>query len=84
MSIEAEITVTLAEAELTDEMQIALHAGWPERVTVEFTIEQAEHLAHDLIECAVEGRRAVREYLAERARDRVAHGFDVDLPRVDA
>lgn len=80
MSIEADITVTLAEVEITDDYHVELrtrHKGTC------FTPDEAEQLAAELVVKAEEARQALRDDLAEQARQSVVHGFDIDAPRAD-
>jgi len=72
MSVTAEITVTLAEVEVTDDYRVEVKLHEP---TVAFTWTEAEQLANELIEAVVEAREALREDFGTPA---APHGFDVD------
>lgn len=73
MSVTAEITVTLAEVEVTDDYRVAVKLHQP---AVDFAWWEAEQLANELIEAVVEARNALREDFGTPA---VSHGFDVDM-----
>lgn len=72
MSIEASITVTLAEVEVTDEYQVSLKTR---KKLTELQPDEAVKLASELIEAAKDADGALRDDLA-RSLAR-AHGFDV-------
>ena len=72
MSVTAEITVTLAEVEVTDDYRVAVKLHQP---TMDFEWQEAEQLANELIDAVVEARKALREDFGTPA---APHGFDVD------
>lgn len=77
MSIEVEITVTVASVEVTDDYGVEL-AVWPDGVkrrAVSLSSAQALALARELSQAAADVEEALRADLAER--DTRAHGFDV-------
>ena len=71
MSIEAEITVTLAQVEVADDYRIALTMREP---VLELTHTEAEQLAAELLAAVVEARAML---VADFPVENLAHGFDV-------
>ena len=80
MSIEAEITVTLASVEVTDDYQVELRTR---RKGTSFTPDEAVQLADELVRAATAATEALQADLLEHAKRTATHGFDVDLPRAD-
>lgn len=72
MSVTVEITVTLAEVEVTDDYRVELKLHEP---TVAFSWTEAEQLAHELFEAVERAREALREDFGTPA---APNGFDVD------
>jgi len=81
MSIEAEITVTLASVEVTDDYQVELRTR---RKGTSFTPDEAVQLADELVRAATAATVALQEDMLERARHTMTHGFDIDAPRAGA
>lgn len=73
MAITAELRITIAEVEVTDEYRVLLTT---ERKKTGLAIDEAERLAHELIEAAAEARAALKQ---DFTRDVMRHGFDVDM-----
>jgi hypothetical protein len=73
MAIEADVTVRLAEVEVTDDYMVALHQR---RRHTAYTPDEAEALAKELVDAALQARLVLAE--DEAARVTVAHGFDRD------
>lgn len=73
MSIEAEIVVTLAEVEVTDDYRVAI--ALRERVTV-LDLSQAEQLAAELVDAVAEAQKAAAEDFPP-VRPGEVHAFDI-------
>lgn len=71
MSIEAQIMITLAEVEVTDDYRIEVKQHAP---AVTYTWSEAEQLANELITAVEDARAALRE---DFPVPNLAHKFDV-------
>lgn len=74
MSIEARITVTLVDVEVTDEYMVDLFTPEAIEHRTTLTSDQAVQLAHELMKAAAE---SVEKLRVDLSRPRLAHGFDL-------
>lgn len=77
MSIEASVVETIAEVEVDDDYQIALHVP---RKRARLDWDQAEQLANELIEAVESAKVAMSEDFPRTHPAGIPHGFDVDAP----
>jgi DNA-directed RNA polymerase subunit F len=77
VSIEAQLRVTIAEVEITDEYRVALRTR---KKLTDLSPDEAMQLADELAEVAMEAARGLREDAAARGIASISHGFDVDGP----
>lgn len=84
MSIEAERTITLASAEVSDEYQVALTVRddlTGQTATVSLSWSQTQDLVDELL---ARNGEAVSAFWEDRARPTFEHGFDADLGPVES
>lgn len=82
MSIQAEVTVTLATVEVTDQYQVGITVTDPvtmQQATIGLTLEQADQLADEIQSAASEAMSAFWEDRGNRVIS-MRHGFDTDGP----
>ena len=75
MAIEAEVSVVLAEVEVTDEYTVGLKTH---RRRTAYTPDEARQFATELVDAADLAERMYREDMAAHAEQMAVHGFDVD------
>lgn len=78
MAIDAEITVRLAEVDVTDDYMVTLKQR---KKDTAYTPDEAEALAKELADAAMHARLVLAE--DEAARVTLAHGFDRDVTAQD-
>jgi hypothetical protein len=80
MSIEAEVTVTIAAVEITDEYQVGLSTPESRKHLTALTVDEARRLADELYEAARDAEAKLQEDRRRWADSTAQHGFDVDGP----
>jgi hypothetical protein len=78
MSVTAEMVVTIAEVEVTDDYTIDLHVPEARKKHLTLTTDEAEQLGTELIESAIVARKALREDIEARGIAQISHAFDTD------
>lgn len=84
MSIETQVTLTLASVELGNDYDVELTVMDPLttiEVTTSLTPDQAAQLADELRDRAAAAREARAVDDVARAEARLTHAFDVDVPK---
>jgi predicted metal-binding transcription factor (methanogenesis marker protein 9) len=77
MSITANVTMTIAEAEITDEYRVQLRTA---KKRTDLSPDEAMQLADELAELAMEASTKLREDVRARGMATISHGFDQDGP----
>jgi hypothetical protein len=80
VSVTAEMVVTIAEVEVTDDYTIDLHVPAVHKKHLILSLGEAEELANEIIERVVEARLALSHDLANRGVAQLHHAFDTDGP----
>ncbi|MEV8023687.1 hypothetical protein [Microbacterium sp. NPDC080220] len=78
MSVTIDMTVIVADVEVTDDYQVELRTPIARKRRTILDLAAAERLGLDLLAAAEDARRMLAEDRAAADADQAVHGFDVD------